>query len=184
MDVATGPAAAPGDLELVRKFVNTRDIEAGDDCLLTSAEVDVWAHAHGLALPVATPAEVAQLKKFREGLRAVLLVHHNNYVPEPATLEIIDRAMEWGGVRPALSAQGLGWSANTGGTAGLVGQVLRLVVAAMIDGTWLRLKICDNDTCQWAFYDHSRSRTGRWCSMQVCGNRNKQQRFRGKAGST
>ncbi|WP_245775276.1 CGNR zinc finger domain-containing protein [Nonomuraea wenchangensis] len=34
------------------------------------------------------------------------------------------------------------------------------------------------DRCQWAFYDHSRSRTGRWCSMRVCGNRVEQARRR------
>ncbi|MER7367820.1 CGNR zinc finger domain-containing protein [Nonomuraea wenchangensis] len=35
-----------------------------------------------------------------------------------------------------------------------------------------------NDRCQWAFYDHSRSRTGRWCSMRVCGHRVEQARWR------
>jgi predicted RNA-binding Zn ribbon-like protein len=40
------------------------------------------------------------------------------------------------------------------------------------------LKICTNDECQWAFYDHSRNRSGAWCTMAVCGNRMKGRAFR------
>jgi predicted RNA-binding Zn ribbon-like protein len=45
-------------------------------------------------------------------------------------------------------------------------------------GTFERLKICRNDECQWAFYDHSRNRSGVWCTMAVCGNRMKGRAFR------
>jgi predicted RNA-binding Zn ribbon-like protein len=43
----------------------------------------------------------------------------------------------------------------------------------MLDGTWDRLKACPGHDCGWAFYDHSRNQTGRWCSMSVCGGRAK-----------
>src|SRR3712207_8580100 len=36
-----------------------------------------------------------------------------------------------------------------------------------------RLKACPWDSCQWAFYDQSRNRSGVWCNMAVCGNRAK-----------
>jgi predicted RNA-binding Zn ribbon-like protein len=52
--------------------------------------------------------------------------------------------------------------------------------AAMTQGTWHRLKICSSDDCRWAFYDHSRSGTGRWCSMKLCGNRAKQESWRSR----
>ncbi|GGT04090.1 hypothetical protein GCM10010176_055360 [Nonomuraea spiralis] len=45
-----------------------------------------------------------------------------------------------------------------------------------------RLKACANDECEWAFYHHSRSRTRRWCSMELCGNRAKQTRWRDRRG--
>jgi predicted RNA-binding Zn ribbon-like protein len=51
----------------------------------------------------------------------------------------------------------------------------------MADGTWDRLKACAADDCHWAFYDHTRNRSGRWCSMAVCGNRAKVERFRERA---
>ena len=45
-------------------------------------------------------------------------------------------------------------------------------------GTWERLKVCRNDECQWAFYDHSRNHSGAWCTMAICGNRMKGRAFR------
>ncbi|MFC4899345.1 CGNR zinc finger domain-containing protein [Streptosporangium amethystogenes subsp. fukuiense] len=53
----------------------------------------------------------------------------------------------------------------------VVGRVVGATAAALADGTWARLKACANDGCRWAFHDHSRSRTGRWCSMRLRGNR-------------
>jgi hypothetical protein len=60
-----------------------------------------------------------------------------------------------------------------GGVADALGLVLALAATAMIDGSWSRLKVCPGDHCDWAFYDHSRNQTGRWCSMSVCGGRAK-----------
>ena len=48
----------------------------------------------------------------------------------------------------------------------------------MNDRTWARLKACPAEDCQWAFYDHSRNRSGTWCEIGKCGNRAKARRFR------
>jgi predicted RNA-binding Zn ribbon-like protein len=48
----------------------------------------------------------------------------------------------------------------------------------MLDGSWPRLKACAADNCQWAFYDHSRNHSRVWCSMDVCGNREKVRSYR------
>jgi predicted RNA-binding Zn ribbon-like protein len=40
-----------------------------------------------------------------------------------------------------------------------------------------RVRQCADDECGWFFLDTSRNRTRRWCSMKVCGNRNKVRRF-------
>ena len=42
-----------------------------------------------------------------------------------------------------------------------------------------RLRVCDNDDCQWVFYDQTRSRTRRWCGDE-CGNLLKVRRFRAR----
>lgn len=40
-----------------------------------------------------------------------------------------------------------------------------------------RVKQCEGDSCGWLFFDTSRNRSRRWCSMADCGNRAKARRF-------
>ena len=46
-----------------------------------------------------------------------------------------------------------------------------------------RIRICDNDTCRWVFYDTSRTSRRRWCDMATCGNRAKAARHRAKVAA-
>ncbi len=62
--------------------------------------------------------------------------------------------------------------------AGGVGAVLAAAGEAMADGSWQRLKACRSDSCRWAFVDNARNRSRQWCSMSVCGNREKARTFR------
>ena len=78
---------APGDLELVRAFVNTLDIERGTDALATAPDLGAWLSDAGLepGPPDATPSavELARAVRVREALRTILLAH-NDGSPEPA----------------------------------------------------------------------------------------------------
>jgi CGNR zinc finger/Putative stress-induced transcription regulator len=67
-----------------------------------------------------------------------------------------------------------------GGVKGALGTILADVVVAASRGSWTRMKICAAEDCRWAYYDHSKSRTGRWCAMETCGNRHKTRRYRRK----
>ena len=62
---------------------------------------------------------------------------------------------------------------TTTGIEGAISALFAITARAMIDGTWRRLKACPGRHCGWAFYDHSRNQSGRWCSMKVCGDRDK-----------
>ncbi|WP_210767789.1 CGNR zinc finger domain-containing protein [Cellulomonas humilata] len=42
----------------------------------------------------------------------------------------------------------------------------------------MRLKACANPDCQWVYYDGSRNRSGRWCSMTECGDVMKARAYR------
>ncbi|AGL15670.1 CGNR zinc finger domain-containing protein [Actinoplanes sp. N902-109] len=59
---------------------------------------------------------------------------------------------------------------------------LDAIVAAVAAGAarddWKRIKLCAAPDCRWAFHDTSRSGRGRWCSMEVCGNRHKTRTYR------
>jgi predicted RNA-binding Zn ribbon-like protein len=73
---------------------------------------------------------------------------------------------------------------NAPGVDGFLGRVLSAAYAAMLDGSWSRLKACRNHGCRWAFYDYSRNRSASWCSMQLCGNRTKTRTYRRRRGAT
>jgi predicted RNA-binding Zn ribbon-like protein len=70
------------------------------------------------------------------------------------------------------------------GVRGALGRILAEVVVASSKGTWARMKICAAQDCRWAYYDHSKSPTGRWCAMETCGNRHKTRRYRRKKRSS
>src|SRR5687768_5261591 len=72
---------APGRLELLRKFVNTRDVEDGIEELATPAAARDWLRGHGLPdVPRAGGRELQRLTELREALRELL--HSNNGEPE------------------------------------------------------------------------------------------------------
>ncbi|MFF5721595.1 CGNR zinc finger domain-containing protein [Streptomyces buecherae] len=50
----------------------------------------------------------------------------------------------------------------------------------VLAGDAARLKRCAEHECAWVFWDVSKNRSRRWCSMRVCGNRNKARRFAAK----
>jgi predicted RNA-binding Zn ribbon-like protein len=67
------------------------------------------------------------------------------------------------------------------GLPGALAALLVPVAEAIADGTWSRVKACRADDCHWAFYDFSRNRSGAWCEMAVCGNREKVRAYRERA---
>ena len=70
--------------------------------------------------------------------------------------------------------------ALTGTTAGVTASLGENVARVVADGVWHRLRMCAAPDCRWVFYDTSRNARGRWCSMRVCGNRDKTRRYRGR----
>ena len=62
-----------------------------------------------------------------------------------------------------------------------LGRLLEIVFRSMSAGDWERLKACGEHSCQWAFFDLSKNRSGHWCTMSVCGNRAKARAYRERA---
>ena len=170
---------APGELELVRVFVNTLEIDEGVDELSSPAALTEWLRARGLLRgKAATRADLANARRLREALRVLLLANNGVSVRKEAAVTL----------NRAARRAGLGVRFEPGGTArvepdargvdGALGRLLAIVSAAMADGSWERLKACQADDCRWAFYDRARNRSRHWCSMAVCGNRTKARTFR------
>jgi len=63
--------------------------------------------------------------------------------------------------------------AREGGLEWLLAAVARSAAETIAEGPHARLRLCANPRCGLFFYDTSRTRRRRWCSMTVCGNRSK-----------
>lgn len=173
---------APGALELVRAFVNSVDLETGVDRLADPTSWRGWAAEHDVDA-TASEADLRSARHLRESLRAALLANHDR-APLPAeTVAALDETARRCQVAVRFDTTGAHLVPGGRGLDAVLGRIVVVVVEAMQDGTWSRLKACANDTCQWAFYDTSRSRTGQWCSMRICGNRAKQSRWRQQNGA-
>ncbi|MGO0578321.1 CGNR zinc finger domain-containing protein [Ornithinimicrobium panacihumi] len=181
MDVKDSPQAPP-PLELVRAFVNTLDVEASTDALADADGWSTWARSHDLTGD-ASDVDLALLRALREAIRTGLLANHDRDPLPEETRHELNAALRWCGASPQFAPEGLRLQPAGDGARLLGGHLLSTIAAAAADGTWSRLKACRDDACRWAFYDHSRSRTRHWCHMEICGNRNKQARWRQRRAS-
>src|SRR3954470_20108153 len=83
-------SAAPDGLELVRRFVNTNDVEAGKDEIATPKSLRAWLKDNGLPAGRIGDADVTRAIAAREALRGLLLA--NNGEPlDPAAVEALNR---------------------------------------------------------------------------------------------
>lgn len=177
------PKSAPGDLELVRGFVNTLNVDAGSDDIASGRQLTDWLRERGLLTegPEASAQEVERAVVLREALRELLLRNNDGDRVDPAAVRTLDAAA----ARPALRMR-VGPDGRTrlepegSGVDAALGRLLLTVHRSMEDGTWSRLKACRNDTCRWAFYDRSKNRSGHWCTMAECGSRAKAREYRSR----
>jgi predicted RNA-binding Zn ribbon-like protein len=170
---------APGRLAIAQAFLNTNDLEGRVDELSTPGQLDDWLCAHDLCVPGdRTPDDVAWTISVREALRDLLEAHHSTPPRAPAT-GVLEKAATEGKLVTRFSPDGTATlEAASDGLEGALGEILGIVYTAMADGTWYRLKVCQRDKCRWAFYDHSKNRSSTWCSMEVCGNKEKAASYR------
>jgi predicted RNA-binding Zn ribbon-like protein len=179
--MATPSKEAPGELALVRGFVNTLDIDLGIDALADPPALGEWLAANGLAEPglTAGAADLRRAVALREALRELLLSNNDGRPVEASAPAALDAVSARAAVRLRVGADGATrLEAEGDGVDGALGRLLVIVYRSMEAGTWRRLKACRGDTCRWAFYDHSKNCSGHWCTMSVCGNRQKARGYR------
>jgi predicted RNA-binding Zn ribbon-like protein len=167
-----GREPAPGPLALVQMLVNTVDREHGPDLFDDVAGLTDWLDARGLLEPGVVPgeAELEAARDLREALRSLMLA--NNGAPEdPGARAVLEAAAARAELRPTFPSEGPELVPGRGGVDGALGRVAAATFAAMLDGSWARLKACPREVCGWAFYDRSSNASATWCSMAVCGGR-------------
>jgi predicted RNA-binding Zn ribbon-like protein len=162
------PKAAPEPLRLVQRFVNTVNLESGDDWLSS------WFEEEGVK-PGARELDGA--REVREALRELLYANNGQRI-EADPVATLNRAAAAASLTIDFDRCEL--EPQAGGAVGAVGRVLAAAFLSVNEGSWPRLKACRNHHCRWAFYDESRNRSARWCSMQLCGNRTKTRAYRAR----
>jgi len=152
LDVCGDPA------DLLVRFLNTVDVEAGTDAMASLAGWGAWLAEQGLDGCFGSQ-DLGALERARE-LRGDL------------------RGLAGGGqrgqgrlvdIQVALTADGTVELSAPTAVGFLAAAAAKVALERRID----RVKICPADDCRWAFYDTSRNRSRQWCSMEVCGNRAK-----------
>ena len=160
---------APGSLALVQAFVNTVDREHGPDLLDDAQGLEDWLERRMMPAR-AEPDDLARARELREALRALLLA--NNGEPrDPHAQDILENAARRAKLEPAFPPDGAHLVPKAEGVDAALGRILAAAFAAMLDGSWTRLKACPREVCGWAFYDRSTNASATWCSMRVCGGR-------------
>lgn len=171
---------APGPLESVRSFLSLHDHEVGNDESFppAPATVEGWLRSRGLIGPEERVGEpdLEWALNVQNALRA--LVHATAIgTTDRAAAGLLDEAAAEAGLRlrfgeaPSVRPQ-------ADGVRGAVGALLAVSFLAELDGSFRRLRECSAPDCTTVFFDRSRNRTAKWCSMAACGNRSKVRRFR------
>jgi predicted RNA-binding Zn ribbon-like protein len=169
-------------LDVVRDYVNTLDFETGIDRIATPDELGLWFSEQGLVDDLVEPTEqeVADALAVREAIRELLLANNGVETDGEAASRTLEEAgrkarlgvrFEHG--RPVLAPE-------DDGARGAIGRIVALVAELAPTDEWKRLKTCRDESCRVAFYDQSRNRSRAWCSMEVCGNREKARSFRAR----
>lgn len=172
------------EAELLVAFVNTFDVEEGAEQLGTPAELAAWIGENTeLAAPARLGGEALErVLALRESLRALLLANNGAPRPAAATLAPLREAAGRASFGAHLGEGGeVALEPDGKGTGPFEARLLLAVERLQTLGAWERVKVCGGERCRWAFYDATRNHSRTWCSMDVCGNREKTRRYRGRA---
>ncbi len=170
---------------LLRDFANTVDIDEGTDVLTDPRSLEVWLRQRGLIQDggadahgrPGTQADLETAIALRTSLRSAMRAHHDPTSGRPSGLQAAAAGLT---LRLTESAGNPVLIPVERGVGGGLARLAAAIVASTADRSWERLKICAQDSCQWAFLDSSKNRSRHWCSMQECGNRAKTRAYRAR----
>ncbi len=160
--------APPGELIIVQGFLNTWSQELDIEDFATPAATQAWLCAAGLWSD-SEPLNDEQHKMiiaFRRALRA--------WIRDNEDLTALMQVSAPLTFRAEFSTTGeLNYLPTGDSYQRAIGKLVTIISNSIQAGTWQRLKCCGLASCGWSFYDNTRSRTKRWCSMRTCGSRHK-----------
>lgn len=179
---------APGELELVRRFLNTWRIPGEtrmpeDRLPALVRDRRAWREWFPNT-PLGSHDTEDGLLRLRDDLREVVARTEgwpkrlNGWLAQFPMVAVVERGED----------EQMSIRYDSSPEAGFEGLILSIVARSIDEGTWFRLKACPD--CRHVFYDRSRSRTRVWCGMlagdggRACGTIAKVKRYRQKRQGT
>jgi predicted RNA-binding Zn ribbon-like protein len=164
-------------------------LESYFDLLVWSQAAGLLTHnkaqdlrADALNHPVEVSAVLAKAIELRETIYRIFSAVANDREPDTLDLARLNDALVEALVQAQIvsTSEGFEWSWDPG--KGSFDQILWPIAHSAIDlllsEDLKRVGECADDRgCGWLFYDTSRNRSRRWCSMDDCGNRAKSRDF-------
>ncbi|MFE9333811.1 CGNR zinc finger domain-containing protein [Streptomyces sp. NPDC006925] len=175
---------APASARLIEAFANTVDVKLGTDELDSADGLATWLAERGIldrAHQVGA-ADHGLCLRLRAGIREELGVNVGDGA-DPALRAGTEEALR---ELPVLVSVGRSDGGSLSSAPHLPPTRRALAELAIawcelaLTGEAARLKRCSEHTCAWVFWDASKNRSRRWCSMRVCGNRAKARRHSAK----
>jgi predicted RNA-binding Zn ribbon-like protein len=151
------------------------------DIWQSDADVLTWLGEAGFAPDAAAPAGLlAAARKMRELVRGLIHARKQGHALDLAPLNDLlmqaQRHMELvKGEDGALQLQAR-YAADT--PERLLAPLAESAASLLAEGDFALIRKCEDDTCTQWFLDRTKSHRRRWCSMAICGNRNKVASFR------
>ena len=188
----------PVDLETSVEFINTLELEHGFplEHLVSLDAALTWFGDHGLfhgnratwpgtiGDPVEADRALRRIRDARAAMRDLADAIADDRTVPRAALEVINRLLrrrEIVELVPADDGCVVGHRHVGDPIDDALARMAERLVDVVAGGHEDRLRICDNPTCRWVFYDTSRTGRRRWCDMATCGNRAKAARHRARA---
>jgi predicted RNA-binding Zn ribbon-like protein len=127
--------------------------------------------------PAAVDGVVLKILRLRECVRAIFsAVEEGRDFPKSWAAPINEILRLTEGHDELVPKEGrwrLEFVARESGLEWLLAAIARSAAELIVEGAKAPVKRCANRECRLFFYDDSRTRQRRWCSMAVCGNRHK-----------
>jgi predicted RNA-binding Zn ribbon-like protein len=122
-----------------------------------------------------------QVLEVREALYRLFLAVVNGRPPDASCLRTYNRFRIGLGTSEVIAWRDSGFVRSSRDRAetplGPLGPIVELGGSLLTSPDRSHIRECCDSSCRWLFLDISKNHSRRWCSMQICGGRNKARRY-------
>jgi predicted RNA-binding Zn ribbon-like protein len=166
-------------------FLNTRLVNGGEatDFFEGGDGLRGWVASAGLGAAASGAEDPAAVRSFRETLRSAVDPLRTGQAAPASVLAAVNDKLAPVSLRHSLTQGERGVELRREletGASGVAGAIALDFARFVCDHEPERLKRCANPACTMIFYDRGKNNARRWCTMSICGNRDKVARFRAR----